>query len=230
MCVCVCVCVRDDSFFHFHNVSCSLWIFLQFDRFILQHRNRVVCECEWKWKRNGLWEKWALWEICPYCEVQMSECMCVRVQKSSLTSRTLTSLFFSVLQAMVETVNNLLQVRSQAAWRELSVAEQLRCATMLLDTVETGAFMLADNLLKTDTIQESTDNIREFTKQVLAHAKRMFTCKSLCTYFIVSYCLFWFLLSWGDKNKLNNRWIKPFYWIKKIWCFYAHEGNSYADS
>ncbi len=138
------------------------------------------------------------WEICPYWEVQMSECMCVRVQKPSLKSRTLTSLFFSVLQAMVETVNNLLQVRSQVAWRELSVAEQLRCATMLLDTVETGAFMLADNLLKTDTIQESTDNIREFTKQVLEHAKRMFTCNSLCTYFIelirfhprVSCCLF----------------------------------------
>ncbi len=124
------------------------------------------------------------WEICPYWEVQMSECMCVRVQKPSLKSRTLTSLFFSVLQAMVETVNNLLQVRSQVAWRELSVAEQLRCATMLLDTVETGAFMLADNLLKTDTIQESTDNIREFTKQVLEHAKRMFTRNSLCTYFI----------------------------------------------
>uniref|UniRef100_A0A9J7XKT1 Adhesion G protein-coupled receptor L3 n=1 Tax=Cyprinus carpio carpio TaxID=630221 RepID=A0A9J7XKT1_CYPCA len=64
------------------------------------------------------------------------------------------------IQAMVETVNNLLQVRSETAWRELSVAEQLRCATMLLDTVETGAFMLADNLLKTDTIQESTDNIQ----------------------------------------------------------------------
>lgn len=59
-------------------------------------------------------------------------------------------------------MNNLLQPQSQAAWRELSVAEQLRCATMLLDTVETGAFMLADNFLKTDTLQESKDNIREF--------------------------------------------------------------------
>lgn len=174
----MCACVRDDSFFHFHNVSCSPWIFLQFDRFILQHRDRVECECEWKWKRNGLWERWALWEICPYCEVQMSECMCVWVQKSSLTSETLTSLFFSLLQAMVETVNNLLQERSQAAWRELSVAEQLRCATMLLDTVETGAFMLADNLLKTDTIQESTDNIREFTKRVILCACA-FTCESV---------------------------------------------------
>ncbi|XP_061130806.1 adhesion G protein-coupled receptor L3 isoform X4 [Syngnathus typhle] len=63
-------------------------------------------------------------------------------------------------QAMVETVNNLLQPRAQTAWRELSTAEQLHSATLLLDTVETGAFMLADNLLKTDTVQETTDNIQ----------------------------------------------------------------------
>ncbi|XP_057699315.1 adhesion G protein-coupled receptor L3 isoform X11 [Corythoichthys intestinalis] len=63
-------------------------------------------------------------------------------------------------QAMVETVNNLLQPRAQTAWRELSTSEQLHSATLLLDTVETGAFMLADNLLKTDTVQETTDNIQ----------------------------------------------------------------------
>uniref|UniRef100_A0A3Q2Y226 Adhesion G protein-coupled receptor L3 n=1 Tax=Hippocampus comes TaxID=109280 RepID=A0A3Q2Y226_HIPCM len=63
-------------------------------------------------------------------------------------------------QAMVETVNNLLQPRAQTAWRELSTNEQLHSATLLLDTVETGAFMLADNLLKTDTVQETTDNIQ----------------------------------------------------------------------
>lgn len=65
-------------------------------------------------------------------------------------------------QAMVETVNNLLQPQAQAAWRELSSGEQLRAATMLLDTVEQGAFVLADNLLKTDIVQENTDNIREY--------------------------------------------------------------------
>ncbi|XP_054906926.1 adhesion G protein-coupled receptor L3 isoform X4 [Poeciliopsis prolifica] len=64
------------------------------------------------------------------------------------------------VQAMVETVNNLLQPQAQAAWRELSTAEQLRAATMLLDTVEQGAFVLADNLLKTDIVQENTDNIQ----------------------------------------------------------------------
>ncbi|XP_019956076.2 adhesion G protein-coupled receptor L3 isoform X5 [Paralichthys olivaceus] len=63
-------------------------------------------------------------------------------------------------QAMVETVNNLLQPRAQSAWRELPTTEQLHSATLLLDTVETGAFMLADNLLKTDTVQETTDNIQ----------------------------------------------------------------------
>ncbi|XP_028284775.1 adhesion G protein-coupled receptor L3 isoform X3 [Parambassis ranga] len=64
------------------------------------------------------------------------------------------------VQAMVETVNNLLQPQAQAAWRELSTGEQLRAATMLLDTVEQGAFVLADNLLKTDIVQENTDNIQ----------------------------------------------------------------------
>uniref|UniRef100_A0AAQ5ZT78 Adhesion G protein-coupled receptor L3 n=1 Tax=Amphiprion ocellaris TaxID=80972 RepID=A0AAQ5ZT78_AMPOC len=63
-------------------------------------------------------------------------------------------------QAMVETVNNLLHPRAQTAWRELPTSEQLHSATLLLDTVETGAFMLADNLLKTDTVQETTDYIQ----------------------------------------------------------------------
>ena len=68
------------------------------------------------------------------------------------------------LKAMVNTVNNLLTPRAQPAWRELATGEQLRSATLLLDTMEAGAFMLADNLLKTDTVQESADNIRESTQ------------------------------------------------------------------
>ncbi|XP_053319484.1 adhesion G protein-coupled receptor L3 [Spea bombifrons] len=64
------------------------------------------------------------------------------------------------VQAMVETVNNLLQPQAQNAWQDLTVTDQLRAATMLLDTVEEGAFVLADNLLKTDIVRESTDNIQ----------------------------------------------------------------------
>uniref|UniRef100_A0A3B5M3V3 Adhesion G protein-coupled receptor L3.1 n=1 Tax=Xiphophorus couchianus TaxID=32473 RepID=A0A3B5M3V3_9TELE len=71
-----------------------------------------------------------------------------------------TSVSLLLPQAMVETVNNLLHPRAQAAWKELPTSEQLHSATLLLDTVETGAFMLADNLLKTDTVQETTDYIQ----------------------------------------------------------------------
>ncbi|XP_060092809.1 adhesion G protein-coupled receptor L3 isoform X16 [Heteronotia binoei] len=64
------------------------------------------------------------------------------------------------VQAMVETVNNLLQPQALNAWRDLPASDQLRAATMLLDTVEESAFVLADNLLKTDIVRESTDNIQ----------------------------------------------------------------------
>ncbi|XP_074085451.1 adhesion G protein-coupled receptor L3 isoform X2 [Macrotis lagotis] len=64
------------------------------------------------------------------------------------------------VQAMVETVNNLLQPQALNAWRDLTTSDQLRAATMLLDTVEESAFVLADNLLKTDIVRENTNNIQ----------------------------------------------------------------------
>ncbi|CAK6952795.1 adhesion G protein-coupled receptor L3-like isoform X7 [Scomber scombrus] len=82
------------------------------------------------------------------------------VQLRNLTPGGKDSAARSLNKAMVETVNNLLQPQAQSAWRELSTGEQLRAATMLLDTVEQGAFVLADNLLKTDIVQENTDNIQ----------------------------------------------------------------------
>ncbi|XP_076737961.1 adhesion G protein-coupled receptor L3 isoform X4 [Maylandia zebra] len=82
------------------------------------------------------------------------------VQLRNLTPGGKDSAARSLNKAMVETVNNLLQPQAQTAWRELSTGEQLRAATMLLDTVEQGAFVLADNLLKTDIVQENTDNIQ----------------------------------------------------------------------
>ncbi|XP_046904763.1 adhesion G protein-coupled receptor L3-like isoform X2 [Hypomesus transpacificus] len=82
------------------------------------------------------------------------------VQLRNLTPGGKDSAARSLNKAMVETVNNLLQPQAQAAWRDLSSGEQLRAATMLLDTVEQGAFVLADNLLKTDIVQENTNNIQ----------------------------------------------------------------------
>uniref|UniRef100_A0A3P9HXK5 Adhesion G protein-coupled receptor L3 n=1 Tax=Oryzias latipes TaxID=8090 RepID=A0A3P9HXK5_ORYLA len=82
------------------------------------------------------------------------------VQLRNLTPGGKDSAARSLNKAMVETVNNLLQPQAQAAWRELSMSDQLRAATTLLDTVEQGAFVLADNLLKTDIVQENTENIK----------------------------------------------------------------------
>uniref|UniRef100_A0A8C5HW91 Adhesion G protein-coupled receptor L3-like n=1 Tax=Gouania willdenowi TaxID=441366 RepID=A0A8C5HW91_GOUWI len=82
------------------------------------------------------------------------------VQLRNLTPGGKDSAARSLTKAMVETVNNLLHPRAQTAWRELPTSEQLHSATLLLDTVETGAFMLADNLLKTDTVQETTEYIQ----------------------------------------------------------------------
>ncbi|XP_041435733.1 adhesion G protein-coupled receptor L3 isoform X6 [Xenopus laevis] len=64
------------------------------------------------------------------------------------------------VQAMVETVNNLLQPHAHNAWQDLSTSDQIRAATLLLDIVEEGAFVLADNLLKTDIVRENSDNIQ----------------------------------------------------------------------
>ncbi|XP_069048241.1 adhesion G protein-coupled receptor L3 isoform X11 [Lepisosteus oculatus] len=82
------------------------------------------------------------------------------VQLRNLTPGGKDSAARSLNKAMVETVNNLLQPHAQAAWRDLTISDQLRAATMLLDTVEEGAFVLADNLLKTDIVQENTENIQ----------------------------------------------------------------------
>ncbi|KAL2780328.1 adhesion G protein-coupled receptor L3 isoform 4 precursor [Daubentonia madagascariensis] len=82
------------------------------------------------------------------------------VQLRNLTPGGKDSAARSLNKAMVETVNNLLQPQALNAWRDLTTSDQLRAATMLLDTVEESAFVLADNLLKTDIVRENTDNIK----------------------------------------------------------------------
>ncbi|XP_077670428.1 adhesion G protein-coupled receptor L3 isoform X8 [Eretmochelys imbricata] len=82
------------------------------------------------------------------------------VQLRNLTPGGKDSAARSLNKAMVETVNNLLQPQALNAWRDLTASDQLRAATMLLDTVEESAFVLADNLLKSDIVRENTDNIQ----------------------------------------------------------------------
>ncbi|TRY85190.1 hypothetical protein DNTS_030946, partial [Danionella cerebrum] len=83
-----------------------------------------------------------------------------KLQKRERSCRYFVQRKFNLCVAMVETVNNLLQPGARLAWSELSTADQLQSATLLLDIVEQGAFTLADNLLKTDVVQENSQNIQ----------------------------------------------------------------------
>ncbi|XP_014749421.1 PREDICTED: adhesion G protein-coupled receptor L1-like, partial [Sturnus vulgaris] len=50
------------------------------------------------------------------------------------------------IKAVVEAVDNLLRPEALESWRDMSGAEQAHTATMLLDVLEEGAFLLADNV------------------------------------------------------------------------------------
>uniref|UniRef100_A0A8C2EBU2 Adhesion G protein-coupled receptor L2a n=1 Tax=Cyprinus carpio TaxID=7962 RepID=A0A8C2EBU2_CYPCA len=52
------------------------------------------------------------------------------------------------MKAIVDTVDNLLRPEALKSWRDMNTTEQTHAATMLLDTLEEGAFVLADNLME----------------------------------------------------------------------------------
>lgn len=51
-----------------------------------------------------------------------------------------------MFQAVVQTVNNLLRPEALESWKDMNNTEQARTATMLLDVLEEGAFLLANNM------------------------------------------------------------------------------------
>lgn len=50
------------------------------------------------------------------------------------------------VQAVVQTVDNLLGREALVSWADMSYVDQSRSASLLLDAVEKGAFLLANNL------------------------------------------------------------------------------------
>ncbi|XP_071073425.1 adhesion G protein-coupled receptor L2 isoform X8 [Dasypus novemcinctus] len=62
-------------------------------------------------------------------------------------------------KAIVDTVDNLLRPEALESWKHMNSSEQAHTATMLLDTLEEGAFVLADNLLEPTRVSMPTDNI-----------------------------------------------------------------------
>lgn len=56
------------------------------------------------------------------------------------------TLCVSFCQAVVQTVDNLLGPEALVSWADMSSVDQSRSASLLLDAVEKGAFLLANNL------------------------------------------------------------------------------------
>ncbi|XP_029905277.1 adhesion G protein-coupled receptor L2 isoform X2 [Myripristis murdjan] len=62
-------------------------------------------------------------------------------------------------KAIVDTVDNLLRPEALKSWQDMNSTEQTHAATMLLDTLEEGAFVLADNLMEPAIVKVPSDNI-----------------------------------------------------------------------
>ncbi|XP_006021683.1 adhesion G protein-coupled receptor L2 isoform X12 [Alligator sinensis] len=62
-------------------------------------------------------------------------------------------------KAIVDTVDNLLRPEALESWKDMNSSEQAHAATMLLDTLEEGAFVLADNFVDPTRVSMPTENI-----------------------------------------------------------------------
>ncbi|XP_056459586.1 adhesion G protein-coupled receptor L2 [Gadus chalcogrammus] len=75
-----------------------------------------------------------------------------KLQKRERTCR-------AYMKAIVDTVDNLLRPEALKSWHDMNSTEQTHAATMLLDTLEEGAFVLADNLMEPAFVKVPADNI-----------------------------------------------------------------------
>uniref|UniRef100_A0A674F443 Adhesion G protein-coupled receptor L2 n=1 Tax=Salmo trutta TaxID=8032 RepID=A0A674F443_SALTR len=75
-----------------------------------------------------------------------------KLQKRERTCR-------AYMKAIVDTVDNLLRLEALKSWEDMNSTEQTHAATMLLDTLEEGAFVLADNLIEPAVVKVPADNI-----------------------------------------------------------------------
>ncbi|XP_025048532.1 adhesion G protein-coupled receptor L1 isoform X4 [Alligator sinensis] len=63
------------------------------------------------------------------------------------------------IKAVVETVDNLLRPEALESWKDMNGTEQVHTATMLLDILEEGAFLLADNVKEPARFVTSRQNV-----------------------------------------------------------------------
>lgn len=61
----------------------------------------------------------------------------------------------------METVDNLLRPEALESWKDMNATEQVHTATMLLDVLEEGAFLLADNVREPARFLAAKENVGE---------------------------------------------------------------------
>lgn len=85
----------------------------------------------------------------------------VQTQLEGLRDRGSRSVAPPHLQAVVETVDNLLRPEALESWKDMNATEQVHTATMLLDVLEEGAFLLADNVREPARFLAAKQNVGE---------------------------------------------------------------------
>lgn len=73
----------------------------------------------------------------------------------------------------MDTVDNLLRPEALKSWKDMNSTEQSHAATMLLDTLEEGAFVLAENLIEPAIVKVPAENISRFPP---------YDCKTACAH------------------------------------------------
>lgn len=94
----------------------------------------------------------------------------------------------------MDTVDNLLRPEALKSWQDMNSTEQTHAATMLLDTLEEGAFVLADNLMEPAIVKVPAENISKSNRSLRkAGGRRMGGCggvekRLLFFFFFVLFC------------------------------------------
>lgn len=88
-------------------------------------------------------------------------------------------------------MDNLLRPEALESWKDMNATEQVHTATMLLDVLEEGAFLLADNVREPARFLAAKQNVGEYYSYSRVNLK-------------LQGC--WFSHSWASWFSMNPVW------------------------
>lgn len=124
------------------------------------HKRERTCKDYIKVRPRGscLWSEWGGPQVALGIEARRRGC---GAQLEGLRDTGSRSIAPPHLQAVVETVDNLLRPEALESWKDMNATEQAHTATMLLDVLEEGAFLLADNVREPARFLAAKQNVGE---------------------------------------------------------------------